>query len=233
VTGAGTSPGREVELKLLLDDEAAWRRLAEALANHGAPEHQQQRNLYLDSRDEMLRNAGVMLRVRLEENRAWMTCKAGARLVDGVMTTGEWETALTPKYAARWRQGSGWSGPLSALPLASSVRAALKEPKVDPVVAVHAEMHNYRQCWTISADRLGWSPDVAAGEQISLELDRTRMPGGRWRFELEVEHADATRLAPLVGKMLAELGLRYRPATEAKYVQMLRLLDGESGNSRR
>jgi len=220
---SAVSGGVEVELKLLLDDEEAWSQLSNALSRHCAATHLHQHNHYLDTAEGHLHRAGIMVRVRLEGNRATATCKAKSRLVDGLMQVGEWEAALDLGAAARWRQPTCWTGHLNELPIASNVRALLGDRRANPKLEVHAIMHNHRQCWAIDGGALGWPIQLTGPAPISLELDRATLPGGSYRFELEVEHANAAALAHHVRAMLTALDLNFTSATESKYAQVLRL----------
>ncbi len=128
--------GVEIELKLLLVDEDAWRSLVGALSAHGEPLQLRQRNLYLDTADDQLRRSGVMVRIRLQGARVVVTCKTRAVLQQGVMRAGEWEAVLGPEQASSWLDGTRSGCLLAELPIVHAVRQALSRQVDNPRLEV-------------------------------------------------------------------------------------------------
>ena len=214
--------GREVELKFLLAAEADWRRLGLLLAQLAPAQVMAQRNLYLDTPDLLLDALGVMVRIRLHEQRAVATCKAGSRLVDGLMTTGEWEAELPPPQARLWRHEPPAEVPLAALPIAAAVRAVLGDPGANPGLVVRASLDNSRQRFDLSGLHPNAPPLLGCGSLVPFELDRACAAPDHLRYELEVEHAQAGLLREPIGRFLTDNGIGWRQATETKYAWLLR-----------
>ena len=217
----------EVELKLLLPDEAAFaatRARLDALATAHVAE---QTNYYLDTVSGNLRAMQVMLRVRVANGRAVATCKVRAKLEGGVMRATEWEREVPRPFAARWlvapqsRCDAGELGAAVVLCAPRETGGLLEAP-----LPLHAPLHvvgalaNTRRTYRVPLRALGTEPGT--DEVVTLELDHSRYSVGQDRFELEFEHARAAQLAPLLYAFLAEIDVRAEPAEESKYAQLLR-----------
>jgi len=181
----------ETELKLLLPDEAAWRRVREAL---GPGAVSLQRNHFFDGSDASLAAAGIAVRLRAEDGRFRLAVKGAERSAgrDGVSRRIELEVAV-PGAAFESALVSGldlrpWI-PRLAPPGADGRRppeverllAALSAASRTAPLRRTAGFSNRRERLALTlSDALGALPLV-------VELDRTELPGGRVDHEIEVE----------------------------------------------
>lgn len=198
----------EIELKLLLPDEENFLRLRNALDGQTTPEVVEQVVYYLDTARLDLRLARQMLRVRVGNGVAKVTWKGSATMTAGVQQAAEREQVLPEAEGALWRQG----GQARTTPERLGIAAWLDLP-ADAVLHTLGAMANTRRTYHAAI----------GGESMMLELDRVRYSAGVERFELEVEHADAARLAQVLMPWLEEQGVETEPASESKYAQFLRL----------
>jgi inorganic triphosphatase YgiF len=90
----GSNTPQEIELKLELEPEALGQVLAHPLFEAQAranPVTQTLQSIYFDTPDQVLRQAGISLRIRRNGHQRIQTIKA-ARSLDGVaLTRSEWE----------------------------------------------------------------------------------------------------------------------------------------------
>ena len=209
---------QEIEIKRLLD-APGYERLRTHLDTLATAEHHEQHNLYLDLPDAALRTAGAMLRLRTVGERMELTLKARARVDDGVMTAQELERALTTPYErAFWLQRPlPWPDVVTRiadwLDATGLTHLAEREASLQEV----GSTANLRRVYRLESGVPHW-PHL-----LTLELDKTRYPGGVTRLELECEHAQAHEIAPIVDVWLKSLGVAATAATETKYAQFLRL----------
>jgi len=214
-----TNHNTEVELKLVLDDEQAHGILRAWLDDHGHMREALQRNHYLDTTDRLLARRRIMLRVRITAARVMCTAKAGAAMVDGVMRVSEWEAPLEPAAAAAWRAGRS-SCVLRDLPPCAALAAGPLAGVADVggrTLHVIGVMQTTRRAYRLAATQLG----LAAGPDLVLELDHSLFPAGGERFELEVEHRDASQLKSGITALLDDLGISWQAAKMSKYQQFL------------
>ena len=209
---------QEIEIKRLLDP-LGYERLRLHLDTLVAPESHQQHNHYLDLPGAALRQAGAMLRLRTVGERMELTLKARASVEAGVMSAQEMECALlTPYERAFWLQRPlPWSQ--AAVRIAEWLDATGLAHLSDrdlPLQEVGAT-ENLRHIYKLENGLGLWK------KPLTLELDKTRYPGGVDRLELECEHAQALEIAPILDQWLVALGVSARQATETKYAQFLRL----------
>ncbi len=213
--------GREIELKLAVPGEDAFRRLAERLApGTELPRAALQVNHFFDTRDAALRGAKLALRLREEEGRFVVTAKGAARGADDALSDrAEEEVEIDSAAAAGVLMGE--ESPLDLLaraldppaPLVDALRGALEGRALLRVGAFENERR-----------RLG---PVALGplRDVTLELDRTTFPGGAVEHEVELEiaadEAEAARAA--VGELWRELELEWRtaPSKAQRFFQAL------------
>ncbi len=224
------SSGIEVELKLLLESAHDHDLLRMRLQGYGNPQVVEQLNYYLDTRDRRLLRSKVMVRVRVEADQVISTCKTRPQMTDGLMSVHEFELPMPAVAAALWRQGAPDRVALDDLPIADAIRRAFgsKDPR-NEVLYVLGAVRNTRRRYAVPADAIGVAPLVAGGV-LEVELDHTLFPGDEERFELEVEHANASALASAVESTLLSDVIRWRPADESKYAQFLRLTSDWSGS---
>lgn len=243
-----TATAHEIELKLLLDDADAFERVRAALERVTLPQLHEQVNYYLDTVQFDLRRQAAMVRVRVANGRALVTCKTKATLVAGVQKALEREQPLPDDEAGRWLR----SGQSRTSARALGIEAWLCEPieaggMLQTPLAAEAALHtlgalaNTRRAYTLRREDLR---PGAGPAQVVIELDHSRYsapqasaapsatgralradPAGKGaeRFEIELEHGDAAELAADVHAFLAALDLEGTPATESKYAQFLRL----------
>ena len=194
----------ECELKYDLGDEAAYRKLLTSLGP--ADEELRQRNVYFDGGD----TDGV-LRLRSETNGK----------------TGEVELFLTYKHRTAEPSESGnayfkveeyeveigeadwqaiYQGQIGESLWDLEPLARLAEKNGRDALPSVGEMENLRLVYS------GILPDGAVAE-----IDRTRFPGNREDFELEVETENPDPVIAWLSQRFAELGLELRPQAKTKY----------------
>ncbi|MEZ4331173.1 MAG: CYTH domain-containing protein [Myxococcota bacterium] len=205
----------ETELKLLLRDETAYGRVAQAL---GHPAAVRQTNSFFEDDAGMLRAARIGVRLRAEGEARRLTLKgdvpaaseAGslARRIEleAAMSQPEFDAALDSgldlaPWLERFARAAG-ADPLPP-PLARFL-ATIRTATLGRRLACRARFDNDR-----AIARLTLS-DTEGDLPIELALDRTRFPGGRVDQEIEVELGPATppgtagdpRLAPRIEQAL-------------------------------
>lgn len=225
------SAGTEIELKLILADEADFATVRQRLDGLADAREVHQVNYYLDSVRGDLRSARAMLRVRVADGRAVVTCKTKARIDAGVLHATEWEQALPAAAATEWlstppsRTDADSLGVGIILEGLSGAGGLLETP-LAPGTALHVvgALANTRRSYAVPMSALGLHGRDA--ETVTFELDRSRFSSGGDRFEIEVERADAASLAPAIHAFLADIGIDALPAEESKYAQMLRNMEG-------
>lgn len=215
----------ETELKLLLPDEAAWRRVRAALAP-GRKVIQQ--NHFFDRADAALRAARIGVRLREEAGRATLTVKADrAAASAGAVTT---RIELESEFPAERVEGALRDG-LDLLPWIARWRGEQAVAGVDPELAaffagletlVDGERLALRMAFVNEREALRLPLRDAEGPfEVELALDRTSFPGGRVDHEIEVElEVEKERAADFVARVeravrawLASLGgIEGRPA---------------------
>ncbi len=147
-----------------------------------------------------MRAARTLLRLRFEGGHAWVTVKGPARVSAGGIFEAEEdeeEVAIAPARRAA-RVGSGLAalggGVLERLQARFGDLAALE---------VWGTIENLRRRF-------------ALGDGTTLEVDRTRFPGGIVDWELEVECADPAACRAAITALLDRARARYRPQTQTK-----------------
>jgi uncharacterized protein YjbK len=198
----------EIELKLLLPDEENFLRLRNALDGLATPEVVEQVVYYLDTARLDLRLARQMLRVRVGNGVAKVTWKGSATMTAGVQQAAEREQVLPEAEGALWRQGGQARTTPERLGIVGWLDLAA-DVGLHPLGAMANTRRIYRA--------------TIAGVPMVLELDRVRYSAGVERYELEVEHADAARLAQRLIPWLEANSIETEPASESKYAQFLRL----------
>ena len=95
----------EVELKYLLESDADLEKLAAGLP--GFESELKQQNIYLDQ-NGMLREQGVLLRIRLENGTGEVTIKKSGGISDGVSMALESSEELTGPLFRKSRRAISW-----------------------------------------------------------------------------------------------------------------------------
>ena len=221
----------EIELKLGLPDEAAWRFVRDRLADAAVVT---QTNHFFDNAEGSLRAARIGCRLR-EEAGAWtLTLKGEGSTGPGRTITErvELETPIDPEAAARmvatgldlgprlteWRDTTAGSNAVAA------VLSQLESVAASPLVKIGA-FTNERTRGMLDA-----LPDVGP---IAIELDRTTFGAQRTDYEIEVEFTDDgprpdAVAAALTSWLAREGGVRPFPAESklARFQSELTLRDG-------
>ena len=180
--------GFETEIKLGLPDESAWRWVRERIAPVRVV---RQTNHYFDTADRALSAARIGVRLRVADGRLRLTVKGAAEGAEDAVLTRRAElerdrplddlpTSLNhglvlDEDLAHWRRSMADTTALNRFldRLTGAISA-------DPLRTIGA-FDNER---SIGSLRL---VDATGEITIAVELDRTRFPGGRVDFELEVE----------------------------------------------
>jgi hypothetical protein len=229
----------ETEIKLLLPDEAAFRRVEDAL---GPREGVLQRNDFFDVEGGGLRAARIGVRLRAEGETRRLTLKGD--LPDAASDAPlarriELETEMTPvefdaaradgldlaPWLARFEVEAG-PGPLPAA-LARFLKA-IRSACGDRPLHRYAGFVNRRALHRLERT------DEAGPLSIELALDRTEFPNGRIDHEIEVElgpeaaddPALARRIERALARWLAELGAGDVLPAPSKLARLHRVLDG-------
>lgn len=182
---AENNHGREIELKLRVDDLAGLVRIAQVAG--GVPERTaHQTNSFFDTEDRALGVTGLILRLREErvENttRFFLTGKGpGAR--DGSLTNVvEEEIEIDAPTAQSLREGADPTVPLDVDPPSRrNVVAAMRRALAGRPPRIIGTFMNERI-------RLPTTLQVAGADvPVVLELDRVAFPGGIVHHEVEME----------------------------------------------
>lgn len=204
-----TETTREREVKLHLDDEAAWAAIRHTLGSPEAVLHQT--NTYFDTRDRrLLRTGRLMVRVREENGRIRIQAKDRVRDSVGLLESRERAADLTPE---QWRRVHRTEVALSALPL--ELAAALGHEAGGALYPIGSVV-NRREVYRLADGYLA-------------EVDRTEFPGGRIDFEVELElrqvhHTAAAAVAALDAAAPGH-GVDSLPNPRSKYARFLAALD--------
>ncbi|MFT7622690.1 MAG: inorganic triphosphatase YgiF [Myxococcota bacterium] len=157
----------EREVKLRLPDEAAW--AAVRLALSPPVRVLRQVNTYFDTPSGRLRERrDLMVRVREVDGRQWVQVKDRISANDGLLTSRERETELTP---SAWQSVHRAVTALTALdnPLCQQLAVEVQD-SLHPLGSVI----NTREVFDL-------------GDGYLAEVDRTELPGGRVDYEVEIE----------------------------------------------
>lgn len=230
--------GFETEIKLGLPDEAAWRWVRDRISPVRVVH---QTNHYFDRPGRPLARARIGVRLRETTSGIRLTVKGEAEGPENAVITRriELERAVPPSVLpealtdglslredlATWRSAAG------ADPVRARFLDRLDEAIADrPLRAIGA----FRNVRSIGSLRLS---DETGALDIEVELDRTRFPGDRTDFELEIErssepdgHLERTRHA--VERWLEDDG-GIRPfARESKLARFEAILEAGESRSR-
>ncbi len=229
------SPGpHEVELKLRLSDESAWRRVRAELAD---PRAEWQENVFFDRPDRHLTVQKIAVRLRRAESGCRLTVKtdpappgqsALTRRVElevAIQAT-LFESAcrsvldLSP-WISRWRvenRNRGGTNPEIETALDSLARST---------------SGGLRPMGTFRNERTRGHLTVGDGSELrewEIELDRTLFPGGRTDYELELElpantsDATAEEVRRVLTRRLSDLNVETGTAP-SKLARLIAILD--------
>lgn len=219
--GAPTFPGRELytleiavsdipierEVKLVLESRADYERLCAVLP--GFDGELAQHNSYWDLPSRALTDAGVLLRVRVEGERARITCKQEAtQTAEGVFESSEDEEDIP---LAAGREIVAGRGHPATLGCAVLERLAARFGVLDGL-RCWGELHNLRRRYGLDG---GWL----------VEVDCTTYPGGSECWEVELESEDPTAALEELTRILNQAGIPFRPGTLTKSERLKQFLD--------
>ena len=224
---------RETELKIGLPDESAWRWVESRLSVAAVAS---QHNFFFDTRERTLRGARIGLRLRQEGGTVRLTAKGpAAQSTDAAITRRiELERdSSDAELAAALSEGldlsatvASWRANLPSDPRESAAVAQFLDAldAAGPRFDATGDFENERRTGRLDLiDAQGPCP-------ITLELDRTRYPGGREDFEIEVEaaagkEADLSRIRDaLLAWLEGECGIRTF-AAESKLARLEAILE--------
>lgn len=190
----------ECELKMRLPGGQAARRLGTVL---GVPLATiDQVNLYLETADRQVASGRRMVRLRREGGRWILTYKRGLQVQAGYFEAREVEAVLCANPEAGWSQAD-----LPGLEPLAPLRA-LRADGVVGDLSVSGEVHNLRARYRLS------NGDI-------LELDRTRFPGGREDWEVEVETPRPEEVRALLAGLADQAGVALEEQRQTKYERFL------------
>ena len=199
----------EVELKYLLESDADLEKLAAGLP--GFESELKQQNIYLDQ-NGMLREQGVLLRIRLENGTGEVTIKRSGGISDGVSMALESSEELTGTSLQKIEEGD-FMGALADLECLQKLQLP---GRVRPdQLREWGRIRNRRRRFRLAGDWL-------------VELDRAEFPDGSIRREVELESADPEGARQVMEPILRNLGLRWVVAEESKSCQLFRILENSS-----
>lgn len=191
------SPNLEREVKLALADAEEHARLVTGL---GPPLRTlEQDNYYFDAEDDRLAAAGVLLRLRLEDDSATVTVKEEhAPRAAGHFQVTELEAPLPLETARAIARGEQPLADPDLAPLAALTR------RFGPLGSLRCwgHMRNLRRCYPLAGGL--------------LELDHTVYPDGSEDHEVELESADLAAAEAALVALLDRHGVRYQPQQRAK-----------------
>jgi len=164
----------EIELKFDLQCEENYLRMIEAFG--GTAKRALQENLFFDTKNRSLEKAGWALRIRLEDDHAYVTLKGRqSNASEGLAVRVEFKETM-PFEAARVFRVQGIT--LEKLP--AGISKPLKELIDDTRLEYRLGFENQRT--TI--------PYKPGSTEYALEFDRTVFPDSSISYELEVESSD-------------------------------------------
>lgn len=201
---------REQELKLTIASESDWSALCAALpAPLGAVE---QINSYWDHPDGRLHDRQILLRVRLEDPRAFVTVKSKAsRDQSGYFQASEREEEI-PVAEARVVVDAG---------------RGLENLTAEPLVEIEKEFHDIQsyRCWGTTRNL---RRKFALDDDLVAEVDRTDYGPGGIHYEVELESSDPVRARSSLDPFLALAGITVVASQVTKSERLQRLLGADS-----
>lgn len=210
-------PPIEVELKLMLPDQAAYDAVRAWLdASSTSCRVRSQRNLYLDTADLRLRAQRAMLRLRFEPDHVVATLKTRPNLQAGLMRTEEREAPLDADLAARFRARVPSRVDPDVLPLAAALRPLLGDAEPAPALFALGALINERRSYALPRALLDGGPGT-----VPIDLDHSLGPAGTPRLEVELEHSDAAALEDALYARILDLGVAASPSEQSKYAWFL------------
>jgi len=207
IAGRSGHGPKEIELKLEFDPADAPRILAHPIlaSSHGAPETRELISIYYDTGDDVLRRAGVFLRVRATGDGYVQTIKTAPSEAD-FFERGEWEQAV-PSHEPDLSAAEG------------TALAPLLSPKVS--ASLHPRFHTrfVRKTYRIQRDATEIELAIDQGE-ITAGVDATPIS----ELELELKVGDKRALFLLANELAESVPLSL--AVKSKAERGFELVDG-------
>lgn len=188
---------KEIKFEISGDGAAALRKLPLLRRLQvRAPREVKLLSEYFDTRDLLLRHAGVSLRIRREGKRSVQTLKGPSQTRAGLFEREEFETEVTG--------GTPQLGSLKRiLPPESELAKIMDAPDLSA---------RLQPAFTVSNRRLLWPLKLAEGEEIELALDTASVRAGTRQqdfceLELELKQGEDERLFQLALQLAEQLDL--------------------------
>lgn len=221
--------GREIEFKFRVEDENALAAFARSLGLD--PEDlvaRRQVNTFFDSADGRLREQGLALRLRIQNQQVTLTIKGKgvSRSEDGALVERfEAERAITRQEADAILAGS--LPPLRCLQRSRDAEvesgvASIQSALGGKDLVFLGSFETERTTLPAVELEVGGRP-----ERIVFELDRTTFPGGRIDCEIEAEirpESDFKELSTRLRELFARAGIEWSPAP-SKLARLVRILE--------
>jgi len=181
---------KEIEFKFAVKSPNDFDRLLKhlQLGPRDSYPKRQQLNHFFDTRGRRLQNAGMILRLREEEGRQYLTHKASSRALTTDQTASERvevQVSLTPAEALGLLHGQ--TNPLDLLrqraaPENSEAVDALQQALGGEPTRYIGHFKNYRRVVPSAVISVDGQP-----ERFTMELDQTSFAPAEHEYELEVE----------------------------------------------
>ena len=195
----------EQEVKLTLVDtqvyEALCAKLGPLLDVHF------QENLYFDTSSRSLHKVGAMLRVRIVGDRVKVTAKSGAIIQEGVLTCREIEETVSRENWERQKASNLLDWEIAPV---THIRSFLME---EETLVYLGAARNERRFFNYLED-------------VTLEVDRTSLPGGVIHVELEAETNSPAEIRASLERFLDREGFAFSREVVPKVQRFLDALDG-------
>jgi cellulose biosynthesis protein BcsQ len=186
-----SSPSTRVAFRLRVRDEADFERVVRVVRESGASNRPErtaiQESHFFDTASGALRGAGGVLRLRIEGSERLLGARGPARRTElGLVERPEAEVQIAPAEAERLLSDTG--APLELLaerlgdPRPSLIDSMSASVGDAPLLHLGSFRNVRRSLGPIALGAVG-------SAEVTLEMDRTELPGGRLDHELEVQVA--------------------------------------------
>jgi len=227
----------ERELKFKIPDAESFQRLLQTAAGEKEPPSTVQRNHIFDTPERDLFRSGYRLRLREEDGR-WLLTAKGPKIRDDSSSESkiehahpEVESLLSAEAARTLVEGIG--SPLEALAKAAGLDGADRAWAVALAKRFEQAPIGHLGMFQNERFRVPWqilNPSTGESIHCTLELDRTRFPGGRLDHELEVEvpaGVEAGILEHEIRRWLEDAGVMPEPSS-GKAKRFFKALDEQA-----
>jgi len=193
----------EIESKFALDGADDFARLLAVLP---APlRTRDQLNMYLDTMDRRIKTSNGSLRLRIAQNRAWLTLKRRIPSnLPGVFEAVEFEEETPRDEAVAWVEKRG-----------------ILRPPEGPGFSGILELFKGDQLGVVAWSRtLRRAFDIGEGG-IVLEADQTVFGDGSVDYELEIESADSELALGVVTGLARRAGIKLKAQSRTKHARAI------------